>query len=89
MWPIRFLFAVGLLSLAAPCSADLILTLTPTARTDFATQVRITYTLTGRAGGPGGQNVGEFIFQVEPMSLPTASNIASVINPTIALPAPG
>ncbi len=27
MWPFRFLFAVGVLSLAAPCSADLILTL--------------------------------------------------------------
>ncbi len=84
MWPIRFLFAVGLLSLAAPCSADIILTLTPTARTDFETQVQITYTLTGRAGGPGAQNVGEFVFRVAPMSLPTASNIASVINPTIA-----
>ncbi len=84
MWPIRFLFAIGLLSLAAPCSADVILTLTPTARIDFETQVQITYTLTGRAGGPGSQNVGEFFFRVAPMSLPTASNIASVINPTIA-----
>ncbi len=88
MWPIRFLFAVGLLSLAAPCSAELVLTLTPTARIDFQTQVQITYTLTGRAGGPGGQNVGEFSFRVAPRSLPTASNIASVINPTIALTGP-
>ncbi len=89
MWPIRFLFAVGLLSLAAPCSAAIVLTLTPTARIDLETQVRITYTLTGRAGGPGAQNVGEFTFRVEPMSLPTESNIASVINPTIALTGPG
>ncbi len=88
MWPIRFLFAVGLLSLAAPCSAAIVLTLTPTARIDLETQVRITYTLTGRSGGPGGQNVGEFTFRVEPMSLPTESNIASVINPTIALTGP-
>ncbi len=83
MWPIRFLLAVGLLSLAAPCSADMILTLTPTARIDFETQVQITYTLTGRAGGPGGQNVGEFLFRVAPMSLPTSGNIASVFNQTI------
>ncbi len=55
MWPIRFLFAVGLLSLAAPCSANMILTLTPSARMDLESQVRITYTLTGRASGPGGQ----------------------------------
>jgi hypothetical protein len=88
MWLIRFLFAVGLLSLAAPCSADMILTLTPTARIDFETQVRITYTLTGRAGGPGGQNVGEFLFRVAPMDLPTAGNIASVFNQTIALTGP-
>ncbi len=84
MWPIRFLFAIGLLSLAVPCSADVILTLTPTARIDFETQVQITYTLTGAASGPGGQNVGEFIFQVAPMTLPTASNVALVFNPTIA-----
>jgi hypothetical protein len=84
MWSIRFLFAVGLLSLAAPSSADVILALTPTARIDFGTQVQITYTLTGRASGPGGQNVGEFIFRIAPMSLPTAGNIASVFNPTIA-----
>ncbi len=88
MWPIRFLFAVGLLSLAAPCSANMILTLTPTARIDLETQVRITYTLTGRAGGPAGQNVGEFIFRVAPMSVPTASNIALVFNQTIALTGP-
>ncbi len=88
MWPIRFLFAVGLFSLAAPCSANMILTLTPTDRIDLETQVQITYTLTGRAGNPGGQNVGEFIFRVAPMSLPTASNIVSVINPTIALTGP-
>jgi hypothetical protein len=84
MWPIRFLFAVGLLSLAAPCSAAVILTLTPTARIDSETQVQITYTLTGRASGPGVENVGEFIFRVAPRSLPTASNIALVFNPTIA-----
>ncbi len=88
MWPIRFLFAVGLLSLAAPCSAGMILTLTPTARIDFETQVQITYTLAGKAGDSGGQNVGEFIFRVAPMGLPTASNIASVFNPTIALTGP-
>ncbi len=84
MWPIRFLFAVGLLSLATPCSADLILTLTPTARVDFETQVLLTYTLTGRAGGPGSQQVGEFFFRVAPGSVPTGSNISLVFNPTIA-----
>ncbi len=88
MWPIRFLFAVGLLSLAVPCSADVILTLTPTARIDFETQVQMTYTLSGRADGPGGQNVGEFVFRVSPMSLPTSSNIALVFNPTIAATGP-
>ncbi len=88
MWPIRFLFVVGLLSLAAPCSAGMILTLTPTARMDFESQVRITYTLTGRAEGPVGQNVGEFVFRVAPSSVPTSSNIASVINPTIASTGP-
>ncbi len=88
MWPSRFLFAVGLLSLAVPCSADIMLTLTPTARIDFETQAQITYTLTGRASGPGGQNVGEFLFRVVPMTVPNASNIASVFNPTIALSGP-
>ncbi len=88
MWPIRFLFAVGLLSLASPCSADMILTLTPTARIDFETQVRITYTLAGRAGDSGVQNVGEFNFRVTPMDLPTASNIALVFNQTVAQTGP-
>ncbi len=88
MWPIRFFFAVGLLSLAVPCSADIILMLTPTARIDNETQVQITYTLTGRASGPGGQNVGEFFFRVAPMTVPTASNIALVFNPTIVLNGP-
>ncbi len=88
MWPIRLLFAVGLLSLAAPCSADMILTLTPTARIDFESQVRITYTLTGRAGDPGGQQIGDFSFLVFPRSVPAAINIASVINPTIATSGP-
>ncbi len=88
MWLTRCLFAVGVLALAAPCSAGIILTLTPTARIDLATQVQITYTLTGRASGPGGQNVGEFLFRVAPMSLPTASNIASVFNQTIAQTGP-
>ncbi len=84
MWPIRFLFALGLLSLAVPCSADVIVTLTPTARVDFETQVRITYTLSGRASGPGSEQVGEFFFRVLPGSVPTGSNISLVFNPTIA-----
>ncbi len=84
MWQVRFLLALGLVSFAVPCSADLIVTLTPTARIDFQTQVQITYTLTGASSGPGTQNVGEFSFRVTPGSLPTASNIALVFNPTIA-----
>lgn len=88
MWPIRFLFSVGLLSLVAPCSAAIVLTLTPTARIDLETQVQIIYTLTGRASGLEGQNVGEFVFRVAPMTLPTASNIALVYNQTIAQTGP-
>ncbi len=88
MWPIRFLLAIGLSWLSVPCSANLILTLTPTARVDFETQVLISYTLTGRASGPAPQNVGDFQFQVRTNTFPTPSNMFLVDNPNVALTGP-
>ncbi len=50
MGPLRYLVLVGMLSLARTCSADVILTLTPTARVDSSSQVTISYTLSAAAG---------------------------------------
>lgn len=69
MWPFRFLIVVCLLSLAKPCSADIIFTLTPTARVDLETSVTITYTLSA-AANVDTQRVGEFGFRVEAKNLP-------------------
>lgn len=70
---VRFIVALGVLSLAKTCSAGIILTLTPTSRVDTETQTRITYTFSAAADS-GTQNVSEYFFRLNVASLPVLSN---------------